>query len=203
MDTGQRYGTGYSFLITFNHTLQYYDSLSCLSYNCMRIGALFSMRPSLHSLFRLFLALMMHSCRGLEPHHIVLRPDLHNTDALDKLNRTGSLTLWGSGQSSESPADTKGPKSHLHRMPCLKTRCSQTALCVCVCVCVGVYECMLSSAGLPCICVCVWLCVIEKERKGVQVVTDGKGVCEFLARVRPKALEFFFFFLSFVSRIYE
>ena len=166
MDTGQRYGTGYSFLITFNHTLQYYDSLSCLSYNCMRIGALFSMRPSLHSLFRLFLALMMHSCRGLEPHHIVLRPDLHNTDALDKLNRTGSLTLWGSGQSSESPADTKGPKSHLHRMPCLKTRCSQTALCVCVCVCGCVWVHAFFCRPSLHLCVRVIVCDWEREEGG-------------------------------------
>lgn len=198
VDTGQRYGTGCSFLITFNHTLQYYDSLSCLSYNCMRIGALFSIRPSLHSLFRLFLALMMHSCRGLEPHHIVLRPDLPNTNAFDKLNRTGSLTLWGSGQSFESPADTKGPKSHLHRMPCLKTRHTQTALCVCV----GVYECVLSSAGLPCICVCdcVWL---RKRGRGSKLLQMVKEYVNFSLESGQKPLSFFFFFLSFVSRIYE
>lgn len=34
------------FLITFNPTLQYYDSLSCLSYNCMRMGLCFPYGPA-------------------------------------------------------------------------------------------------------------------------------------------------------------
>lgn len=58
--------------------------------------------------------------------------------------------------------------------------------------------CFLLQAFPASVCVRVIVCVIEKERKGVQVVTDGKGVCEFLARVRPKALEFFF--LSFFCK---
>lgn len=33
---------------------------------------------------------MIYSCHGLKPRHIVQRPDLHNTDALDKLNRIDS-----------------------------------------------------------------------------------------------------------------
>ncbi len=77
---------------SFNHSLQYYDSLSCLSCNCMRIGALFSLQPGLHSFLKLFLALMMHSCHGLKPHHVVPRPDLLNTKPLDKLNRTDWLS---------------------------------------------------------------------------------------------------------------
>lgn len=81
------------FLITFNYTLQYYDSLSCLSCTCIRMGALFLTRAHLHSLFRLILALMMHSCHGLKPHYVVLRPDLHNDSALDKLSRTDSEDL--------------------------------------------------------------------------------------------------------------
>lgn len=58
----------------------------------MQIGAFFFFfkLPSLHAVFRLFLDLMIHSCHGLKPHHIILRPDLHNTNALDSPNRADS-----------------------------------------------------------------------------------------------------------------
>ncbi|TNN55606.1 PDZ and LIM domain protein 2 [Liparis tanakae] len=47
-----------------------------------------------HASERLFLALTLHSCHGLEPHPIVPRPDLDDANALEKLHRTGSLRIW-------------------------------------------------------------------------------------------------------------
>lgn len=51
---------------------------------------LFFKLTSLRAIFRLFLGLMIHSCHGLKPHDIMLRPDLQITTALDKLNRADS-----------------------------------------------------------------------------------------------------------------
>lgn len=63
VDTAQQHREDV-FLITFNYILQYRDLFSCVSCNCMTIGALF-IRPSFLRLLRLFLALIMRSCHWL------------------------------------------------------------------------------------------------------------------------------------------
>lgn len=117
---------------------------------------------------------MIHSCHGLKPHHITLRPDLQITTALDKLNRADSedqdlhlnflLTQWDPKQTYTA---------------CLfKKNVMHTDGAVWVCM----YACMLSHAGVwrllqafPSsvgVCVCVGVCAHVRVRGRKE---EGKG----------------------------
>lgn len=119
-------------------------------------------------------------------YHFILMPHLHNSTTVDRLHGTGFLTLririliW-------SPADTKGPKSHLRRMLFFKdVLYTDSDLCVRESVCA--YECKLSHACFT--CMSVW--VLRREAIHVHVVADGKVDVNFARAGSPRAFLYFF-----------
>lgn len=156
----------------------------CLSCNCLS-GALFS--HTAHPANCLQFIPCPNGAQLPRTYHFILMPHLHNSTTVDELHRTGFLTLririliW-------SPADTKGPKSHLRRMLFLKMYCTLTVICVDVRESVCAYECKLSHACFTCIS--VW--VLKREAVHVHVVADGKVDVNFARARSPRAFLHFF-----------
>jgi len=129
---------------------------------------------------------MLHSCHGLEPHPVVLRPDLDDADALEKLNRTGSPRIWKILWIA--CRHKRDQNLTLHAI--FKMYCTQTGLCVWMLA----FTCrVVASACFPCICVCV--CIWEREGKEGPSYYRYNGVCEFCAS-QAKSPRVFLFLLK-------
>lgn len=163
-------------------------SFFCLSYNCLS-GALF-FHMAHHANCLQFIP-CPNGAQLPRIYHFILMPHLHNSTTVDKLHRTGFLTLriqiliW-------SPADTKGPKSHRPRMLFLKMYCTLTVICVCVKVRVRMSASFHMHALLASVCECL------KEKQYTSTLLRMERWMWIL--LEPEALELFY--TSFVSRTY-